>query len=156
MLTPSSRRRVIMSRPSPLPASAAVSVNSSVSRCVASPWRASSAESRRVKPLSASRRAERFTAMSNSMPRLLIWAAADFDAEGDGEVHRQAGNSGGVAEQRIERFEMVSDRLALVFKPAKDSGVALVQNPLRRTDLQSRHDLFNQLTLAVWGQRRED
>ncbi len=58
-------------------------------------------------------------------------AAADLDAESDRKVHWQAGDSRGVAEQRVERLKVIAEWLFGIFEPGEDSGVALVQYAFR-------------------------
>src|SRR4249919_2495302 len=86
MRTPSSRSLMIISRLSPLSASAAVSVSSSVRSWGCNPCRASKAATRRVNPLSLSSRADRLTAISKSLRRLLIAAAAINKRRKDFEI----------------------------------------------------------------------
>ena len=66
-------------------------------------------------------------------------AAADLDAEGDGKVDRTSSrNPRRIAEQRVERFEMVAERLLGLLEPGEDSGVALIKQAVRRARPSSR------------------
>ena len=76
-------------------------------------------------------------------------STADFDAERDVEVDRQSGNARGIAEQRIERFEVVAERLARILEPGKNAAVALIEDAAGRSDFQPGDDLLDQLSLAV-------
>ena len=83
-------------------------------------------------------------------------AAADLDSEGDGQVDRQAGDPRRVAEQCVERFEMVAERLPRILEPGENAGVALVEHAIGEPDRQTSDDLFDQLAFAVRRQCRED
>ena len=83
-------------------------------------------------------------------------AAADFDAEGDREVDRQASDPGRVAEQRVERLEMVAERLPRLLEPGENAAIALIEDAVGRADLQPGDDLLDQLALAVRRQGRDD
>ena len=83
-------------------------------------------------------------------------AAADLDAEGDRQVDRQAVDARRVAEQSVERFEMVAERLPRLFEPGENAAIALVKRAVRRADLEARDDLFDELSLAVWRKAGDD
>ena len=51
---------------------------------------------------------------------------------------------------------MIAERLPRVFEPGENAGVALIEHPVGRADLQPGDDLFDQLSFAVAGQRRDD
>ena len=54
-------------------------------------------------------------------------AAADLDAEADRQVDRQAADPGRIAEQRVERVDMVAERQLRLLEPGEDAAVALVE-----------------------------
>jgi hypothetical protein len=83
-------------------------------------------------------------------------AAADFDTEGDGQVNRHAADARGIAKQRIKRLEVVAERLTRFLEPGEDAGVSLIKHPGRRSDLQPRYNLVDELAFAVRRQRRND
>jgi len=80
-------------------------------------------------------------------------AAADFNPERYGQIDGQARDPRRVAEQRIERVEMISERRTRFFEPGEDPSVALVERTVRSADRQARDDLVDQLPLGVVRKR---
>ena len=63
-------------------------------------------------------------------------SAADLDAEGDGQVDRQATHARRIAEQRVERFQVVPEGLSRLLEPGENATIALIERPARRSDLE--------------------
>ena len=76
-------------------------------------------------------------------------AAADLDAEADRQVDRQPVDPRRVAEQGVERLDMVAEGQLRILEPGEDAAVALVERALGSADAKARHDLLDQLALAV-------
>ena len=51
---------------------------------------------------------------------------------------------------------MIAERLARIFEPGEDAGIALVEDSLGRADLEPRDDLVDKLPLAAWRKCRHD
>ena len=84
-------------------------------------------------------------------------AAADLDAESDRQVDRHAADPGRVAEQGVERLEMIAERLLRLLEPGEDAAVALVENAVAASRPSAATTICSiKLALAVRRQGRDD
>jgi len=76
--------------------------------------------------------------------------AADLHPECDGQINRHVARPGGVAEQCVQRFEMVGERLRPILEPGENAGVPLVECASRCADRKPCDDLLDELGLPSW------